>query len=465
MFGGIITYNENVGEIMYIKRNIYAKMLDWKRNNFNLALRISGAKQVGKTYIIKKFAEENFDKVIYINMADISGQRFIGCIDDVIACKNGIKATDNPVYDALKEYDFEFIDSPETVIVIDEIQESSKVYNLIRNLARDLSSGVIITGSYLGYTLKREFFYPAGDIHCLELETVSFEEFLDVLGKRELYESVDLFGSSEYGIYDELKSLFDDYMVTGGYPDVVKAYLSGKRGLELRQVCNNVMNLFLSESKAYVSDINDQNALNNILLPIARNMVKEKKGSNDLVVQLQKIMSSDTNKISKKSINNTIAWLVESGVIGLCDKSVECDILNIVSNARFYFRDLGVAYNLLVQTGIDKGTIMGILAETFVYRYLYNLARELRIASDNPIFGVYKDGEIDFLVRNLDTYATIGIEVKYGSNIARTGNILLKDEKIDKLYILKRDTYGGIEENKLTIPLYLCGRLKIDGVE
>ena len=103
-------------------------------------------------------------------------------------------------------------------------------------------------------------------------------------------------------------------------------------------------------------------------------------------------------------------------------------------------------------SGADPATIEGIVNENFVYLYLQKLIREQKIAGTAPAFGVYKGGEIDFLVRSLDTYEDSAIEVKSGKNAGKTASRLLEDGRVDKVYFLKGDTYGGISGKKLTHP-------------
>ena len=104
----------------------------------------------------------------------------------------------------------------DTIVVIDEIQDSVKVYSLIRQFAREFSCDFVITGSYLGKTLSREYFQPVGDLDIMTLDTLTFEEFLDAEGKRDLYNSVDLYGKSSHEEYDELKRYYDLYCQIGG---------------------------------------------------------------------------------------------------------------------------------------------------------------------------------------------------------------------------------------------------------
>lgn len=131
---------------------------------------------------------------------------------------------DNPVRKALELYNPKFKDDKDTIVIIDEIQESAQVYNQIRPLAREFQAYVIVTGSYLGKTVEPEFFLPAGDMDHLVMETLTFDEFLDVFGERELYETIDLFGGNGSTDYEKLMDYYEVYQRIGGYPAVVVSY-------------------------------------------------------------------------------------------------------------------------------------------------------------------------------------------------------------------------------------------------
>lgn len=167
---------------MEIKRSIYRKLLAWKQEKTGRALELQGARQVGKTFILKKFARENFKKVYYINMAEESGRDFLTCMEESARWAPGMpRPAELPLKKAFRLFDPDFTDDTNTVIIIDEIQESSKAYNQIRTLSREFKSYVIVTGSYLGKALQQDFFLPAGDTDRLQMETLSFEEFLDAV--------------------------------------------------------------------------------------------------------------------------------------------------------------------------------------------------------------------------------------------------------------------------------------------
>ena len=124
----------------------------------------------------------------------------------------------------------EFVDSPDTVIGLDEIQESVSIYNLIRQMQEGLRCHVIVTGSYLGKTINSRYFRPAGNVWNLEMLPLSFTEFCDAFGCRELLLSISLSGRGRTEDYQKLYELYQIYIQIGGYPAVVDEYRkSGKK--------------------------------------------------------------------------------------------------------------------------------------------------------------------------------------------------------------------------------------------
>lgn len=170
-------------------------------------------------------------------------------------------------------------------------------------------------------------------------------------------------------------------------------------------------------------------------------LVKEKKGINDFVDDLSKIIfKEESGRVPKKMINAARSWLKESHIIGYCSKSIDCNHLDLVHNCRYYYMDLGVAANFLLKTGENEGTIRGVLCENYVYQEIQRrLKSTYTIAGDVPWFAAYKNtgGELDFYVRSLMDYKNYGIEGK---------------------------AYGGEAEDgkTFTVPIYLAGRIAFD---
>lgn len=451
---------------MELKRDIYKKLLEWKRADTGKVLQVSGARQVGKTYILKKFAYENFRHVIYINMAEDSGNQFLQCLDKVYDWEPGTPREERPVHKAFELFDREFTDKKDTVIIVDEIQESARVFNLVRTLAREFECYAVITGSYLGRLLSKEFFLPAGDFEDLTMETLTFPEFAGAFGKRELYENADLFGGSDPEQYKALKKCFDLYQRIGGYPSVVNTYLEHKSLERCDAELGRLMNVFTNESKRYFDNVMETDAFEKLFHGIAATLIREKQGTGDLVEDLSKIVyKQESGRFTKRMINHAISWLRSSHIIGYASKSIDCDYLNIKENDRFYFLDVGIAHYFVARAGADEATIRGIATENFVYlTLLRHISKD--IAGNAPWFATYgkTKGELDFYVRSLLDYKNYGIEVKSGKNPGKTADRLLADGKINFLYYLKGDTLGGkTEDGKiLTAPAYLADKITFD---
>ena len=451
-----------------LKRDIYEELLQWKKNNSGLVLEVEGARQVGKTYILDKFAREQYEQYIYINMIGKSGQDFLNCYNAIYHWEVGQQRREGALHDVFKAYAPDFEDKKSTVVVIDEIQESSVVYSCIREFAREFTCDFIVTGSYLGKTREKDFFLSAGDTDNLVLGTLTFPEFLEALGKREVYRNLSLYGESQHKEYDEIKEYFDVYCQIGGYPKVVQTYLETRSIEACRKVLDKIIGIFIKESSRYFDSIIEIDLFGQLFQAIAVMLIKEKKGTDDLVTDLTKIVfKEESGKVSKQMINRARSWLYLSHVIGYCSKSIDCNYLDIVENCRYYYMDLGIAAYFLRKTGEKQSTIQGILCENYVYLEILKRIRDTdSIAGNAPWFAVYKKtgGELDFYVRSLSDYKNYGIEVKAGKNSGITASDLLKDGRLDFLYYLKGDTYGGKaqEEKILTVPIYLAGRINFN---
>ena len=450
---------------MELRRNIYIKLLAWKKENTGRVLELQGARQVGKTYILKKFGKENFSKMVYINMAENTGKNFLRCVSIAMEWEPGKPMEETPIRKALELYDETFKDNKDTVVIIDEIQESAEIYNQIRTLAREFQAYVIVTGSYLGRTMELDFFLPAGDMDHMVMESMTFDEFLDVFDERELYEKIDLYGKGRTEDYKKLMEYYEIYQKIGGYPAVVACYAEYRDLNKCTGLIGDLINVFADESKRYFEDIIDINMFQKLFNAIALLMMQEKQGIRDLTAELSKIAyQEESGRTTKKMINHAISWLQESHIIGYASKAVDCDYKQIKDNSRYYFLDLGIAYYFLSRTGAPYDVIKGLLAENFVYLVLRRrIENTHEIAGLVPWFASYEKikGELDFYVRSLVDYKNYGIEVKSTDASAKTARKLLEDGKLDYLYLLKGETMGGIADGRIfTVPLCLADRIE-----
>lgn len=451
---------------MYLKRKIYDRLVEWKNDTSHNTMEVNGARQTGKTYIINKFADEHFKNKLYINLFDLSGKQFMECYRKATEWSPGERRPEFPLHEAFRLYEPTFQDCPDTVIIIDEIQESSEIYNRIREFTRQFSARFIVTGSYLGRALEPEFHYASGDITKLRIYTLSFEEFLEALDQN-LYQAwlglpLPQADASHPEIYEQLKQAYDQYCRIGGYPKVVEAYLEKQDILAAQKELVRIIQIFLDESMRYFKDITDISVFTNIFLSICRILLREKKGLEEDSVseELQKLVTKNySSNLSKETCNRAISWLYHSGIIGFCGKILEMDFLDFRPGRRCFFMDPGVATYYLSRTGAMDGAICGMVNENYVF---INLLKRQdfpeEIAFEMPAFATWRGGEIDYVVQTMEGHRRYLIEVKSGKGTAATAKKALEAGKADYLLYLKGQTKGGQDGKILTLPLYMLER-------
>lgn len=441
-----------------LKRSAYQRLLAWKHGTSRKTLEVSGARQVGKTYLVNKFADEQYTCKIYVNLQELSGEIFLEHYHDIRREMKAGKRFQNPIKELILRYEPNFTDSKDTVVIIDEIQESAEIYNRIREFTRSLESDFIMTGSYLGRILSKEFHYSAGDVTSLEIQTLSFEEFLDAAGKQEQFQELDIFGSGREEVYREISHWYEIYRQIGGYPQVVLRYLSGASVRECREELQEIIYLFTNESRRYFEDILDYEAYGNLFCSIARVLAKEKKGLDEdsFSEELHQIAAKDySSNLGKASINRAMDWLFSSGIIGFAGKITNCSILDFRAKARCYFMDVGLTSFFMKQIGCKDSDIDGIVNENFVYLDLKRRSGHPgELAFEMPAFATWGKGELDFYTKSLNTGKTYVIEVKSGGNSAKTAKKVLEKGKADYLLMAMGGTRGGIADRIYTIPIY-----------
>ena len=449
-----------------LERTAYKKLLEWKKNAGRSTLEVSGARQVGKTYLVNKFADKEYKQKIYINLLELSGELFLNQYEKLWSEMTQGKRFENPVYELIRRYEPSFTDSPDTVVIIDEIQESAEIYNRVREFTRQLSSDFIITGSYLGRVLNKEFKFSAGDLDSIEIQTLSFEEFLRAMGKWELYDQLDIYGGSGETVYKKLEELYQIYCTIGGYPAVVLSYLEQKNIEQCQAVLEKIVHLFANESRRYFEDILEYDTYENIFTSVARILVKEKKGldADSFSEELQSIVIKEySSNLSKAEVNRAIDWLHSAGIIGFAGKLTGCDILSYKAKSRAFFMDLGLTTYFLTQTGCASGDIQGVVNENFVFldlRRRISFPRE--IALETPAFATWGNYEIDFYVKSIKGQHTYAVEVKSGKNSSRTMDEVLEKKKADYILYTKGKTHGGVKDHIYTIPIYGLAKFRFE---
>lgn len=433
---------------MYFRRSIEAELQRWKKNPGHKVLELRGSRQVGKTTTLKRFAEENYKRVVYIcAIPEIDGES----IRDFFRTHDKTDfGTTFSMYCEKRGWDYS--DNDDTVILIDEIQESKFLYEHIRMFGRELKCDVIITGSYL--QKAKSYFQPANDLDVLTMYPLSFEEFIDYYGALDYYKQNSIKTICE-GRLQWFKETFDIYASVGGYPSVLRAYVTGQDVTEAKA---RIVDALLGELRTRVEEFDDFIALRGGLYAIIELMCVEKKGIRRSVEGISKITPNYSSiRISTKECYSAINWLVEAGFIGLCDK-YDSKEHRLYIGERIYFNDLGI-FTYLCQNRVEADVLRGLRNETYVYKLLHENSFANTIKGEQPMFAVYDDYELDFRVTTLDG-TVYGIEVKSGNNKGKSANFMLEENLLDVLVYMKGDAMYGENNNSYTIPLCLASKFE-----
>ena len=223
-----------------MKRFIYDELKKWKQSETRKPLMMYGARQVGKTYIIKEFGEQEYDSLVYVNCYknELAQTLFSGNADI------------DRILVGLSSMSHRTIIPGKTLIFLDEIQEVPPVISTLKYFCENRPDiHIIVAGSLLGVMNMQGESFPVGKVDIMHLHPMSFEEFLDAMGEVQL---VNILHSNDHQLTDVFASKFIDllrqYYFTGGMPEAVKTYCATKDLIAVRTIQKNIL-------AAYEADI------------------------------------------------------------------------------------------------------------------------------------------------------------------------------------------------------------------
>ena len=428
-----------------LKRKIYQTLLDWKNTKRNECLLIKGARQVGKSFIIREFGRENYKSFIELNF--YQHPEFISIFDGDL--------TPDEIYKriSLQLLGVNFIEG-KTLIFLDEIQHCPNARTAIKFLAQDNRYDVISSGSLLGLHYKEIVSIPVGYEKQIDMYALDFEEFLWAYG----YDDIAIKNLKEYflskekiphAIHDKFQQIVREYLVVGGMPDVVNVFFETQNFQAVHQKQIDILREYEEDIKKYAKTT-DRQKIKDCYYSIPRQLAKE-------YTKFQ--YSTVSPRSTAKKYENALEWLDDAGMIR-CVYNVSTPQLPLrayekQNEFKVYATDIGLTTALfgfetqaaLVQD-ILKGPAKGGIYENLIFDMLIKRGADLHyIKKENST------QEIEFLME--ENCSIIPIEVKSKKGETHSLNEFLKEWNPPYSYKLTSTNFGEVE-NKITLPHYMA---------
>ena len=448
--GKILLEKPKEGVFIMFYRKIETELYEYYNDTTAKIIVINGARQIGKSYIIRKTASSFFKNYIEINLkSDFEGEQIF----------KSIKKTKDFYLQLSALYGEKLNNNTDTIIFLDEIQVYPHLLTMLKDLKHENKYRYIASGSLLGITLKHTFI-PMGSINEIKMYPMDFEEFLyaNKVGKdvieylKECFESLTTVTES---IHKTILEKFKEYLICGGLPDSVKEMVIKNNVLKVRENQSLTYNYYKDDASQY-----DQEHLLKIrriyeLMPsYMENKVKR--------IKFKQIENIDDSNLLK--YKDEFDYLVNSGcalgVKAISDPRFPLIESNSKNLIKLYFNDVGILTNILYKNNIsailnnDKAINLGSVYETAVANELIAHGHELFY------FDSKKVGEVDFLINDYNNLSILPIEIKSGKNnyeyraipklVDKNGNY-----KLNKGYIFTNNNTCKSENDLYTFPIYL----------
>jgi len=428
-----------------LKRKMMDTLLKWKEEKGKECLLLKGARQVGKTFIIREFAKQNYKNLVELNFA--AEPKFKHVFEGSLKMDEIIKEI------TLRDSSMIFIPG-ETLLFLDEIQECGNARTALKFIAEDGRFDCIASGSMLGIAYKDVRSIPVGYERQVEMFSLDFEEFLWAKGNghkvveymKEFFDKKERIDGT---INETLLQNLREYAVIGGMPAAVNKYLETHNFGLVHEVQENIISGYLDDIAKYAVTTEKPKA-RKCYLSIPDQLAKENKKFQYSVVE------KDSNA---RKFENSLEWLKDAGLIKFCynvsTPTFPLPAYNQTGYFKVYMTDIGLLnamYGFRMKEEVYNNTLKGP-AKGGIYE---SLIADILLKRNIPL-NYYKPSEgrqeIEFLLT--DRAGIIPIEVKAGNKRTLSLDEFIK--RFDPPYALKLISGNiGTEGKKLTLPLYMA---------
>lgn len=438
-------------------RKITKRIEEYLSSDSNRMLLIDGARQIGKSYIINHVGSKMFPNYIEINMEkDKLGDRIFA---EAKTTKDFYMALSIFAGDKMKE-------RSNTLVFIDEIQAYDHLLTLVKFLMEEKKFTYIASGSQLGITLKKTQSLPMGSLDVQHMYPLDFEEFLYANGVGQMAiesmrESFIQRKTLPESIHEKIMDLFKKYILVGGLPKAVKTFVETHNVTEFRSVQDEIHELYGVDASKYEEENNKRLKIRRIYDMIPSSLENKKK----------RIVIKDIEDKKWKRAEDYLEefdYLIHSGV-SLEVKAISTPTYPLIENStknllKLYINDVGILSGIYYKNNIkavmsDMNSInLGAVYETVVAQELKAHGYKLYYY-DNK-----KNGEVDFIIDDVDNLSNIPIEVKSGKDYkvhsALDKFISNKDYNIKQAFVLSNEQKVYTENNITYLPIYYVMFLK-----
>ena len=424
-----------------MERQILSKLEQWKKSPYRKPLILKGARQVGKTWVMKEFGKRYFKSVAYVNFDNNSAMKAVFDSDSdisriilAISAETGVSIKPN-----------------DTLIIFDEIQEVPRALSSLKYFCENAPEyAVIAAGSQMGVALHKGTSFPVGKVDLMTLYPFSFIEFLMATKNEQLASVLE---TRDWSLITSLKSKFifrmKEYFYVGGMPLAIQTFIDSQDWAEVRKVQNNLLEVYTQDFSKYASSMLSTK-LNQVWSSLPAQLSKKNK----------KFIYGQIKKGARaKDFELAIQWLSDCGLIHLVHSvskpSYPLKAYEELDSFKIYMNDIGL---LCALGNTDIKTILGDNAFFVEFKGAvteqYVLQQIISCTDFKPFYysSPNSSGKIDFIIQIKDQI--VPIEVKSAENL-QAKSLKAFHQKYNNIYSVRTSLSDFRIDDWLTnIPLY-----------
>ena len=437
--------------MIMLERKFTSFLTTFLKEEPNKILLVNGARQIGKSYLVRYVGQKLFTHFVEINLKeDAEGEQVFADVH-----------TTNDLYMRLSNFYTEPLgDKTDTLIFLDEIQSYPHLMTLLKFLNQESRYRFIASGSQLGVALSETPSVPLGSVTIAQMYPLDFEEFLWATGiSKEWIENIREHFIHEQSLDESTHNIllkrFQYYLLVGGLPEAINNYLADRNMVRVRQTHRDIHNLYRIDASQY--DEGHKLKIRKIYDLIPSNLENKKKRIvyKNIEGKAGKTFADYADEF--EYLTNSGVALEVSAISSPCFPLAESDQKKLV---KLYLNDVGLLTNLLYELNVNavlqdnKSINLGTVYESVVAQELAAHGFKLHYY-DNK-----KKGEVDFLIDNYEELTVLPIEIKSGKDYtehsALTNFLKTPDYGINRAIVFSNEREIFVKKGVTYLPIYYC---------